>query len=117
MIFSIFELFFGSWIGYPKSWGVGFNHLLYVCRSYARYANTSTCDPCPAHAQATKTRMTVYVRAAGDGSKNTEFRFEDDNGTSAFYWIEANYAYTLVAPIKRAPLLDIANRIYRELNP
>ena len=66
---------------------------------------------------AAKTRVTVYVRAAGDGSNNTEFRFEDDNGTSAFYWIDAKYAYALVAPMQRAPLLDIANRLYRELNP
>ena len=66
---------------------------------------------------AAKNRMTVYVRAAGDGRKNTEFRFEDDNGTSAFYWIDAKYACTLVVPMPRAPLLDIVNRIYREHSP
>lgn len=63
-----------------------------------------------------KTRMTVYVRAAANNSKNTAFRFEDNNGIGAFYWVDAKYAYALVAPMGRAPLLDIANRIYRELN-
>lgn len=66
---------------------------------------------------AQKKRMTVYVRAAANKGKNTAFRFEDDNGTGAFYWVDANYAYALVAPMGRAPLLDIANRVYRELNP
>jgi anti-sigma factor RsiW len=65
---------------------------------------------------AEKKRMTVYVRAADGNSKNTEFRFEDNEGTGAFYWIDAKYAYALVAPMGRAPLLDIANRIYRDLS-
>lgn len=69
------------------------------------------------YVNAKKTRMTVYVRAAAKNSKNTEFRFEDAGDTGAFYWIDANYAYALVAPMGRGPLLDIANRIYRELNP
>jgi RNA polymerase sigma factor (sigma-70 family) len=68
------------------------------------------------YVNADKVRMTVYVRAAGTSSGNTEFRFADAQGTSAFYWVDAKFAYAFVAPIPRAPLLNIANRIHGGLD-
>lgn len=59
-------------------------------------------------------RLTVYLRAA-EGAERTAFRFATKNGVSAFYWIDEDYAYALVAPLEREPLLEIAHRVYEEL--
>ena len=60
-------------------------------------------------------RLTVYVRKATD-IDDTSFRFSSENGNSAFYWIDREFAYALVAPIGREKLLSIAQRVYDELD-
>ncbi len=60
-------------------------------------------------------RLTVYVRGM-DGSRDTSFRFAAQDGVSAFYWIEKDFAYALVAPVGRERLSEIANKAYRDLN-
>lgn len=59
-------------------------------------------------------RLTVYVRKATD-IDDTSFRFSSENGNSAFYWIDREFAYALVAPIGKEKLLNIAQRVYDEL--
>ena len=59
-------------------------------------------------------RLTVYLRAI-EGAEQTAFRFVENAGVSAFYWIDEDYAYALVAPLEREPLLRIAHQIYRDL--
>lgn len=59
-------------------------------------------------------RLTVYVRGASE-TKDTAFRFASDSGNSAFYWIDSEFAYALVAPMNREKLMPIVNKIYREL--
>ena len=59
-------------------------------------------------------RLTIYLRAI-EGAEQTAFRFVEDNGVAAFYWIDEDYAYALVAPLEREPLLDIARQVYRDL--
>lgn len=59
-------------------------------------------------------RLTIYLRAI-EGAEQTAFRFVEDNGVAAFYWIDRDYAYALVAPLERDRLLDIAHRVYRDL--
>jgi anti-sigma factor RsiW len=59
-------------------------------------------------------RLTVYLRAV-EGAEQTAFRFVEEAGISAFYWIDENYAYALVAPLEREPLLRIAHQVYRDL--
>ena len=59
-------------------------------------------------------RLTVYLRAI-EGAEQTAFRFVEEAGVSAFYWIDEDYAYALVAPLEREPLLRIAHQIYRDL--
>lgn len=59
-------------------------------------------------------RLTVYLRAI-EGAEQTAFRFVEAAGVSAFYWIDEDYAYALVAPLERESLLGIAHQIYRDL--
>jgi anti-sigma factor RsiW len=59
-------------------------------------------------------RLTIYLRAI-EGAEQTAFRFVEENGVAAFYWIDEDYAYALVAPLERQPLLDIAQQVYRDL--
>jgi len=59
-------------------------------------------------------RLTVYVRGLQD-TKDTSFRFASKAGVSAFYWVEEAFAYALIAPVDRARLITIANKVYRDL--
>ena len=59
-------------------------------------------------------RLTVYLRAI-EGAEQTAFRFVEQNGVAAFYWIDRDFAYALVAPLERERLLDIAHQVYRDL--
>lgn len=59
-------------------------------------------------------RLTIYLRAI-EGAEQTAFRFVEENGVAAFYWIDEDYAYALVAPLERERLLDIAHQVYRDL--
>ncbi len=59
-------------------------------------------------------RLTIYLRAI-EGAEQTAFRFVEEHGVAAFYWIDEDYAYALVAPLERDRLLDIAHQVYRDL--
>jgi anti-sigma factor RsiW len=59
-------------------------------------------------------RLTIYLRAI-EGAEQTAFRFVEENGIAAFYWIDEDYAYALIAPLERDRLLDIAQQVYRDL--
>jgi anti-sigma factor RsiW len=59
-------------------------------------------------------RLTVYVRST-DNSEDTSFQFVSNEGMSAFYWIDKEFAYALVAPIEKANLLSIAIKVYEDL--
>lgn len=58
-------------------------------------------------------RITVYMRA-NDG-KDSAFKFIEEEGASAFYWIDAPFAYALVGDISRTELLTIAELVYEDL--
>jgi anti-sigma factor RsiW len=59
-------------------------------------------------------RLTLYLRAI-EGAEQTAFRFVEAHGVAAFYWIDEDYAYALVAPLERDRLLAIAHQVYEDL--
>jgi anti-sigma factor RsiW len=60
-------------------------------------------------------RLTVYVRASvGD---DTQFRFVESRGVSAFSWIDQGLGFAIVGAIDRPQLLDIADTVYRQVDP
>jgi anti-sigma factor RsiW len=59
------------------------------------------------------TRVSCYYLVV-DGAGETEFQFRDQNGISAFYWVDDGLAYAIAANAPRDLLLKIAEVIYRQ---
>jgi anti-sigma factor RsiW len=58
-------------------------------------------------------RLTLYARSSmGEGE--TAFRFETQNGISAFSWIDNGLSYVVSAKAERAELLSLAEAIYHQ---
>ncbi len=60
-------------------------------------------------------RVTVYVRSY-DGN-DTAFKFFTSKEVSAFYWIDAPFAYALSGELPRQELMNIAQVVYKEISP
>jgi anti-sigma factor RsiW len=62
------------------------------------------------------TRLSCYylvTHVAGE----TAFQFREQNGVSAFYWVDDGLAYAIVANAPRALLLKVAEIIYQQNSP
>ena len=59
------------------------------------------------------TRLSCYYLVV-DGAAETEFQFREQNGVSAFYWVDDGLAYAIAANAPRDLLLKIAEVIYRQ---
>lgn len=58
-------------------------------------------------------RMTVMI-GTNSSERGTNFRFEEADGVSTFYWIDNGFGFALSAPIGREALLSLAELIYRQ---
>lgn len=58
-------------------------------------------------------RLTIYARSGGTEAQ-TSFRFEEQDGISAFSWIENGLSYVVSAKADRGQLLPIAQSIYKQ---
>jgi anti-sigma factor RsiW len=59
-------------------------------------------------------RVTLYVRAI-PGREQTAFRFAREGRLSALYWRDGDVAWVLVGELPREQLLELANRVYADL--
>jgi anti-sigma factor RsiW len=59
------------------------------------------------------TRLSCYYIVTDVGGE-TEFKFREQNGISAFYWIEDGLAYAIAANADRDRLLKVAEIIYKQ---
>ncbi len=59
------------------------------------------------------TRLALYVRAGETGE--TAFQFANQNGISAFYWIDRHFGYAVTAATDRDRLLGVARRVYDQI--
>jgi anti-sigma factor RsiW len=57
-------------------------------------------------------RLSCYYLVV-DGAAETEFQFREQNGVSAYYWVDDGLAYAIAANAPRDTLLKIAEVIYR----
>ena len=64
---------------------------------------------------ATGGRYTLFV-ARGRGGE-TAFRIAEQDGATAFYWVDEEMAYALIGSAPRDRLLAIAREIYEQLTP
>ena len=62
------------------------------------------------------TRLTCYY-TSNDVGGETEFKYREQNGVSAFYWVEDGLAYAIAANTDRELLLKVAEIIYQQNSP
>jgi len=62
------------------------------------------------------TRLTSYYLSGNVGGE-TEFKYREQNGISAFYWVEDGLAYAIAANTDRELLLKVAEIIYKQNSP
>jgi anti-sigma factor RsiW len=62
-------------------------------------------------------RLTLYVRANPDATRETAFRFSQEQGVSVFYWLDKRLGYALSGEIDKSDLLRVADAVYKQLNP
>jgi len=61
-------------------------------------------------------RITLYISIRDTESRDTAFRFSQEDKIAVFYWIDGNLGYALSANMDRASLLAVATSVYRQLN-
>lgn len=61
-------------------------------------------------------RITCYIQADTKGVE-TAFRFAEEDGLAAFYWLDGALGYALVGPLPREEMLGIARAVYRQTEP
>lgn len=59
-------------------------------------------------------RISVYVEANPTGNK-VAFRFANEDGLGAFYWLDGRSGFALVGPLGRSELLDLAKAVYQQI--
>ena len=62
------------------------------------------------------TRLSCYYIVTAVGGE-TEFKFREQNGISAFYWVEDGLAYAIAANAPRGLLLKVAEIVYQQNSP
>ncbi len=62
-------------------------------------------------------RLTLYISSRKGDSRDTAFRFSQEGRVAVFYWIDANLGYALSGEIDKPVLLNVANVVYKQLNP
>jgi anti-sigma factor RsiW len=62
------------------------------------------------------TRLSAYYLSV-DVAGQTEFKYREQDGVSAFYWIEDGLAYAIAANAPRDLLLKIAEIVYQQNSP
>jgi anti-sigma factor RsiW len=61
-------------------------------------------------------RLSCYFLSA-DSGRQTEFKYRDQNGIGAFYWIDDGLAYAITGNADRELLLTVADIVYRLNSP
>ena len=61
---------------------------------------------------ATGLRLTLYV-GNNPSNKETAFRFVSEDGLNAFYWLDREIGYVIVAEVERDRLLEVTKLIYQ----
>jgi anti-sigma factor RsiW len=62
------------------------------------------------------TRLSCYYLVV-DVAGETEFQFREQNGISAFYWVDDGLAYAIAANVPRGLLLKVAEIVYQQNSP
>ncbi|CAN5343417.1 anti-sigma factor [soil metagenome] len=64
-------------------------------------------------------RLTLYVsrETRETSTEPAAFRFAVDGEVNVFYWVDGSFGYAISAAADRGRLLDVAEAVYRQLDP
>ena len=62
-------------------------------------------------------RLTLYVSRQRGEPRDTAFRFSQEDRVSVFYWVDGNFGYALSGEVRKDQLLQVAEVVYKQLNP
>jgi anti-sigma factor RsiW len=62
-------------------------------------------------------RLTLYVSRLVGKTRDTAFRFSQEDRVAVFYWIDGALGYALSGELPKDELLTIAMVVYKQLNP
>jgi anti-sigma factor RsiW len=62
-------------------------------------------------------RLTLYVSKQRGEPRDTAFRFSQEDRVSVFYWVDGKFGYALSGEMRRDQLLQVAQVVYKQLNP
>jgi len=62
-------------------------------------------------------RLTLYVTRQRGEPRDTAFRFSQEDRVAVFYWVDGNFGYALSGEISKDNLLQVADVVYKQLNP
>ena len=60
-------------------------------------------------------RVTLYVRRAVAGNRETAFRHVTENGVEVFYWIDRDFGYALSGQIAHPDMQRLADAAYQQM--
>lgn len=62
-------------------------------------------------------RLTLYIKTDASTERETAFRFSQEGSVGVFYWIDRQLSYALSGELRKTELLQVADAIYKKLNP
>jgi len=62
-------------------------------------------------------RLTLYIKTDASTERETAFRFSQEGTVGVFYWIDRQLSYALSGELRKTELLQVADAIYKKLNP
>lgn len=62
-----------------------------------------------------ETRVTLYC-ARSPANEETAFRYQKDNGVSAYYWFDQGISYAVIGKIEKEDLQKISTSIHRQVS-
>ena len=62
-------------------------------------------------------RLTLYIKTDASTERETAFRFSQEGSVGVFYWIDRRLSYALSGELRKTELLQVADAIYKKLNP
>lgn len=62
-------------------------------------------------------RLTLYLRTGLHNNEESAFRYAKEDAVSVFYWVDGSTAYALSGELDRERLLNVAQAVYKGINP
>lgn len=61
--------------------------------------------------------LTLYLRTDLRDNRETAFRYAKEDAVSVFYWVDGSTTYALSGELDRERRLNVAQAVYKGINP